>query len=81
MKVYCQIHSHMSASILVLDHPYFAIPDGPDGAFTIANVPEGSYSIVGWHERVGERSSRLQVEAGQTTTINITLPVTDEDDR
>src|SRR5262245_54480109 len=23
VKVYCHIHSHMSASILVLDHPYF----------------------------------------------------------
>ena len=26
VKVYCHIHSHMSASILVLDHPYFAMP-------------------------------------------------------
>ena len=27
VKVYCHIHSQMSASILVLDHPYFAMPD------------------------------------------------------
>ena len=26
VKVYCHIHSHMSASILVLDHPYFTVP-------------------------------------------------------
>ena len=27
VKVFCHIHSHMSAAILVLDHPYFAMPD------------------------------------------------------
>src|SRR5262249_5075441 len=26
VKVFCHIHSHMSASILVLDHPFFASP-------------------------------------------------------
>ena len=40
VKVYCHIHSHMSASILVLDHPYFTIPD-LDGTFTLADVPAG----------------------------------------
>src|SRR2546429_9741325 len=30
VKVYCHIHSHMSATILVMDHPYFTIP-GTDG--------------------------------------------------
>ena len=26
VKVYCHIHSHMTASIMVFDHPYFRIP-------------------------------------------------------
>lgn len=77
VKVFCQIHSHMSASILVLDHPYFAVPDAPGGAFTLPNVPPGTYTIVGWHERVGERKSSIQVQAGRTATINISLPVED----
>ena len=55
VKVYCHIHSHMSATILVLDHPYFTVPD-LDGTFTLPDVPAGQYTIVGWHERVGERS-------------------------
>ena len=40
VKVYCHIHSHMSATILVLDHPYFTIPD-LDGTFDAAERPAG----------------------------------------
>ena len=76
VKVYCQIHSHMSASILVLDHPYFVIPD-LDGSFTLPDVPAGHYTIVGWHERVGERTAPIQVEAGRTASIELSLPLED----
>src|SRR3954468_2092586 len=55
VKVYCHIHSHLSASILVLNHPSFAIPD-LDGSFVLRDVPAGSYTVAGWHERVGERT-------------------------
>jgi Polysaccharide lyase family 4, domain II len=72
--VFCDIHSHMSATILVLDHPYFAIPEA-EGTFEIANVPPGQYTIVGWHERVGERTTTVRVERGKATTIDLSLPV------
>jgi plastocyanin len=74
VKVFCHIHSHMSATILVLDHPYFAVP-GADGAFELPNVPPGEYTLVGWHERVGERRSRVRVERGKAATVNLALPV------
>jgi Polysaccharide lyase family 4, domain II len=77
VRVFCDIHSHMSASILVLDHPYFTIPSA-DGAFELPNVPAGRYTLVGWHERVGERTLTVRVDAGQTTTVNLTVPVEDQ---
>jgi plastocyanin len=77
VKVFCDIHSHMSASILVLDHPYFAIP-AADGAFELPNIPAGRYTLVGWHERVGERTLTVRVDAGQTATVNLTVPVEDQ---
>jgi plastocyanin len=77
VKVFCDIHSHMSASILVLDHPYFTIPS-VDGAFELPNVPAGRYTLVGWHERVGERMVTVRVEAGQTSTVDLTVPVEDK---
>lgn len=74
VKVYCHIHSHMSATILVLDHPYFTIPDA-DGTFTLPNLPPGDRTIVGWHERVGERAVTLHVERGKKSTVELSLPV------
>jgi len=76
VKVYCHIHSQMSATILVLDHPYFATP-GDDGAFVLPAVPAGQYVLVAWHERVGEQKTRVTVQPGQTTALEIGLPVTE----
>jgi len=76
VKVYCHIHSQMSASILVLDHPYFSVPEF-DGSFTIPNVPAGTYTVVGWHERIGERTASVQVRPGATASIELSLPVED----
>ena len=78
VKVYCQIHSHMSATILVLDHPYFTVP-AANGDYELPNVPPGEYTIVGWHERVGERTARVRVQAGQTASVDLSLPVEDSE--
>jgi len=76
VKVYCHIHSQMSASILVLDHPYFTIPE-LDGNFTLPNVPPGHYTSVGWHERIGEYTTTVDVEAGKPSSVTLSLPVED----
>jgi plastocyanin len=74
VKIYCHIHSQMSATILVLDHPYFAIPN-LDGTFTLPNIPAGHYTIVGWHERIGERTANVDVEPGKAAQVSLSLPV------
>lgn len=76
VKVYCHLHSQMTASILVLDHPYFTTPS-IDGTFTLRNVPAGTYQVAGWHERVGERTVRVTVEPGGTASVELYLPVED----
>lgn len=76
VKVYCHIHSQMSATIVVLDHPYFATPEA-DGQFKLTNVPPGTYTLVGWHERVGEQKASITVAAGRATHADISLPVED----
>jgi plastocyanin len=76
VKVYCHIHSHMSATIVVLPHPYFTIPQS-NGSYELANVPAGDYTVVGWHERVGERVAAVHVERGKVASIDLSLPVED----
>jgi plastocyanin len=74
VKVFCHLHSQMSALVMVLDHPYFAIP-AESGEFRIASVPAGDYVVVAWHERIGERRERLRIPAGGTARVSFTLPV------
>jgi plastocyanin len=49
VRVFCEIHSHMSAFILVFNHRYFAVT-GPDGRYQIGRVPSGRYTLVAWNE-------------------------------
>jgi plastocyanin len=49
VRVFCEIHSHMSAFILVFNHRYFAVT-GADGRYQINRVPAGRYTLVAWHE-------------------------------
>lgn len=74
VKVFCEIHSHMSAVVRVFDHNYFTVP-GDDGEFVIGDVPPGEHTLVAWHERIGERRDKVTIRSGLATTINFTLPV------
>ena len=74
VQVSCHIHTDMSAVILVLANPYFASP-GDDHHFVIDDVPEGDYTIVGWHERIVPITRRIHVTAGQTTPVDFNIPL------
>jgi plastocyanin len=50
VRVFCNIHSTMSAVIAVLRTPWFAVSDAA-GAFRIDGVPPGEYRLQVFHER------------------------------
>jgi plastocyanin len=74
IKVYCHLHSHMSAIIAVFDHPWFA-QAGADGSFVIDRVPAGRYVLTGWHERAGNTDQPVTVEAGATARVELLVPI------
>lgn len=74
VKVFCHLHSQMTALILVLPHASFAIPDA-DGSFTLPPVRGGELTVVAWHERIGEHRERVRVTPGSTTQLSFTIPV------
>jgi plastocyanin len=74
VKVFCDIHSHMSATVLVFDHPWFAVPDA-QGRFALSGLPAGDQDIAAWHERLGETTLRVSLEPGRTSAADFMLPV------
>jgi hypothetical protein len=49
VRVFCDIHSHMSAFVLVFNHPYHTTTDA-EGRYRIDKIPPGTYTVAAWHE-------------------------------
>jgi plastocyanin len=72
VRVFCDIHSHMSAFILVFSHPFFAVTDRA-GRYRIDNVPPGTYTLVAWNEGVTSASRSITVADGGSTEADFSL--------
>ena len=48
----CGQHPYMQTWGLSVTNPYYAITD-EEGRFTIADIPEGVYSLIAWHPWIG----------------------------
>ena len=47
VSLFCEIHEHMRAQIVVVDTPYFVLTDAK-GNFTLPNLPSGSHAFHVW---------------------------------
>ena len=67
--IFCDIHQEMSAIVFTITTPYFAVTD-KQGNFSIPRVPDGTYRLNVWYDRVAPeelaKASRA-VEIGPTT--------------
>ena len=73
VRVFCDIHSHMSAFILVFAHRYFSVTD-EDGRYRLDNVPPGTYNVMVWNETTPLESRRITVpESGGDVELNVTI--------
>jgi len=73
VRVFCDIHSHMSAFILVFAHRHFAVSDD-EGRYRLDNVPPGTYTVIAWNESAPSESRRIMVpESGGDVEVNFAL--------
>ena len=68
----CDVHREMSAYIMVLQNPFFALTN-EEGDFTIKDVPPGSYTVKAWHENLKPQSQEVKLMEGQTVMIHFKL--------
>ncbi|TAJ27294.1 MAG: carboxypeptidase regulatory-like domain-containing protein [Nitrospirae bacterium] len=69
----CGFHPYMESWALAIDNPYYAITDA-SGAFTIADIPSGTYRLVAWHPQAGLVSDQVvTVEPNGTVTTALSL--------
>ena len=72
VPVKCNQHPWMKAYIGVLKHPFFAVSKD-DGSFEIKGVPAGTYTVVAWHEKYGEKTAQVKVDAKGTATTDFSF--------
>jgi len=72
LKLSCDVHAWMHAYVHVLPTRAFAVTDA-DGNYQIDGLPPGKYTVKLWQERLGEREEHIEVTAGATTKLDLSL--------
>ncbi len=64
----CNVHPWMQAWGGALNHPFYAVSD-ENGAFSIAGLPAGTYTVEAWHEKYGAQTQQVTVADGQAQNL------------
>lgn len=72
IPIRCNNHPWMNAFLNVSPTPFYAVTD-PTGAFHINGVPQGNYTLVFVHEKLGTQEVPVTVKAGGTAQASATF--------
>jgi plastocyanin len=70
VKLYCEIHQHMKAVILVLDTPYFVTTEQGRYKLDLKGVPAGRYALKAWIDEKTTWERMIEVKAGAVTRMD-----------
>ena len=71
IPVKCNIHPWMHGYFVVVKGPYATTDE--KGAYTIENVPPGSYTVTAWQEEYGTQTAKVTVAAGKPGSADFTF--------
>lgn len=72
VRVDCDLHTWMRAWVAVAEHPFYAVT-GPDGEFTLDNVPPGKYTLKIWQELLGTVTRDVTVGGRDTAGVTVEM--------
>ncbi len=68
----CDVHPWMTAWMSVMSHPFFSVTKA-DGKFEIKDLPDGTYEIEAWHEKLGTKKASVTITGGAAQTVDFTF--------
>jgi len=68
VEIYCNMHSDMSASVLVVPNQFFT-QVAPDGSFKLKGISGGQRKIVAWTPHADLVSKWVTVEPGKSVSV------------
>ncbi len=71
--LFCNIHPEMSAVVVAVNTPYYAVSDR-SGRAMFSNVPNGRYEMHVWHERGVPEDLKNQTRIVTISSTSRTLP-------
>lgn len=75
IRVKCELHPWMRGVLAVFKNSHHAVTDST-GAFTLAELAPGKYTITAWHEVYGTQSKEVTIAPGQNADLNFVFKVT-----
>lgn len=68
-QIICEMHEYMQTWAWVVDNPYFA-KTRKGGAFTIENLPPGTYKVTAWHPHMKPIEKLVTISPNGTATLD-----------
>ncbi len=68
----CNVHAEMEGYVVVVQNPFFSVTD-ENGAYSIKNVPAGSYNLHVWNKKYKGKPTPVSVKDGHSVQVDIEL--------
>jgi hypothetical protein len=69
-------HPWEKAYVGVFSHPFFSV-SSPDGSYKISGLPPGQYTVVAWHEKLGEQTIDIFLAGSEQRNLDFTFKASD----